>query len=163
MAPLSSGQHRQQEKGGPKFLLSSSGGPYPMRVMVMKVSKRSSCQLPDAWRGTWFQSGLNTVRINETTIDFKGKCLESDGEYYLFEEKGLFEGEKKNLFLIKGPGVKLLAPIKSTTVHFLSCIDLFLHSGLSPLSTLLVPNNTRKSASTPPKSSRLWQMDRLDA
>jgi hypothetical protein len=27
------------------------------------------------------------VRINETTIDFKGKCLESDGEYYLFEEK----------------------------------------------------------------------------
>ncbi|KAK4036400.1 hypothetical protein OUZ56_028458 [Daphnia magna] len=50
------------------------------------VMDGSSCQLPDAWRGTWFQSGLNTVRINETTIDFKGKCLESDGEYYLFEE-----------------------------------------------------------------------------
>ncbi|XP_046631186.1 uncharacterized protein LOC124311002 [Daphnia pulicaria] len=56
-------------------------------------SQGSSCQLPDAWRGTWFQSGLNTVRINETTIDFKGKCLESDGEYYLFEEK--LEKEEK--------------------------------------------------------------------
>ena len=47
----------------------------------------SGCQLPDAWRGTWFQSGLNTVRINETSIEQKGKCLESEGEYYLFEEK----------------------------------------------------------------------------
>lgn len=46
-----------------------------------------SCQLPEAWRDEWFQSGLNSVRINETSIEFKGKCVESDGHYYVFEEK----------------------------------------------------------------------------
>lgn len=60
-----------------------------MFVFFLDISliTTGSCQLADAWRGTWFQSGLNTVRINETSIDFKGKCLESDGNYYLFEEK----------------------------------------------------------------------------
>ncbi|KAI9551902.1 hypothetical protein GHT06_022237 [Daphnia sinensis] len=73
---------------------SSSAALLLLTVYLNAVSSQgSSCQLPDAWRGTWFQSGLNTVRINETTIDFKGKCLESDGEYYLFEEK--LEKEEK--------------------------------------------------------------------
>lgn len=67
-------------------ILKNSENFMPFLVFLFSCSG-SSCQLPDAWRGTWFQSGLNTVRINETAIDFKGKCLESDGEYYLFEEK----------------------------------------------------------------------------
>lgn len=43
--------------------------------------------MADGWKGTWFQLGLNTVRINATSIETKGRCLESEGNYFLFEEK----------------------------------------------------------------------------
>lgn len=49
---------------------------------------------------------------------------------------------------------------KSTTVHFLSRIDLFLHS-VPPLSPCSKQQTEERQH--PPKSSRLWQMDRLDA
>jgi hypothetical protein len=49
---------------------------------------------------------------------------------------------------------------KSTTVHFLSRIDLFLHS-VPPLSPCSEKHTEERQH--PPKSSRLWQMDRLDA
>jgi hypothetical protein len=49
---------------------------------------------------------------------------------------------------------------KSTTVHFLYRIDLFLHS-VPPLSPCSEKHT--EELQHPPKSSRLWQMDRFDA
>ena len=43
--------------------------------------------MPKELHGSWFQSGLSTVKINATAIDVKGKCLDTDGDYFLFGDE----------------------------------------------------------------------------
>ncbi|OXA40598.1 uncharacterized protein LOC110860671 [Folsomia candida] len=51
------------------------------------------CQLPGRWEGNWFQSGVHqTISINSSFINIKGKCLENDGD------KFLFYNEKENCY-----------------------------------------------------------------
>ncbi|XP_031777075.1 uncharacterized protein LOC100678593 isoform X4 [Nasonia vitripennis] len=54
-------------------------------------SARPRCEFPEQWRGSWFQSGENTlIAINGTRISNKGQCTEADGDMFLIydtEEK----------------------------------------------------------------------------
>lgn len=45
-----------------------------------------TCNLNASWKGMWFQSGLPSIRIDEGSIQTKGKCIDNEGDYYLFED-----------------------------------------------------------------------------
>lgn len=46
------------------------------------------CRLPSGWEGTWFQSGVaHHVLVNRTAVSTKGRCLESSGDKFLFEDR----------------------------------------------------------------------------
>ncbi|XP_023315059.1 uncharacterized protein LOC106652588 [Trichogramma pretiosum] len=48
----------------------------------------SNCQFPAQWRGSWFQSGENTlITINGTRISNKGQCSENQGDMFLIYDQ----------------------------------------------------------------------------
>ena len=58
-----------------------------LRVESCVCLLTGTCQLNESWRGSWFQSGFDNIHINSTSIDVKGRCLESDRDYFLFEDR----------------------------------------------------------------------------
>ena len=49
---------------------------------------RSECQLPDAWQGSWFQSGRHgLVEIKENSIASLGRCEGMSGGKYIFHRE----------------------------------------------------------------------------
>ncbi|XP_039295672.1 uncharacterized protein LOC111057455 [Nilaparvata lugens] len=48
---------------------------------------KDSCTFPEDWAGRWFQSGVRTVIINSTSIQYKGNCIQSEGDKFLIEDK----------------------------------------------------------------------------
>lgn len=47
----------------------------------------AACRFPPSWTGYWFHSGFPQLNITADSISLKGKCIENDGDKYLFEDK----------------------------------------------------------------------------
>lgn len=46
------------------------------------------CRFPAKWNGVWFQSGLqHLLKIQGGQMSFKGRCIDSEGDKYLLEDK----------------------------------------------------------------------------
>ncbi|OXU24342.1 hypothetical protein TSAR_010143, partial [Trichomalopsis sarcophagae] len=68
-------------KKSPTFLISET---INQGVKICLGRRRPRCEFPEQWRGSWFQSGENTlIAINGTRISNKGQCTEADGDMFL--------------------------------------------------------------------------------
>ncbi|CAL4091075.1 unnamed protein product, partial [Meganyctiphanes norvegica] len=51
------------------------------------AGRPQKCSLPRDWHGQWFHSGFHhPITINETSINFKGVCLDSDRDRFLIRD-----------------------------------------------------------------------------
>ncbi|GLG95366.1 Uncharacterized protein GBIM_02347 [Gryllus bimaculatus] len=55
--------------------------------LVGVIDGEAGCRFPAHWAGSWFQSGVQLVRINASHIETKGECLQAAGDKFLIEDK----------------------------------------------------------------------------
>ena len=56
------------------------------------------CELPESWKGTWFQTGLGQVVINQNSIHPKGYCVTHRDDYFLLNNRLEFQTGHKNAY-----------------------------------------------------------------
>ncbi|XP_042217692.1 uncharacterized protein LOC121863236 isoform X2 [Homarus americanus] len=61
----------------------------PLLILGLLVTSINGvCELPNQWRGGWFQSGVrDIISITRTEFSSKGVCVRSSGEKFLFKDK----------------------------------------------------------------------------
>ena len=53
----------------------------------LEVAGVPSCTLPVSWQGDWYESDVGRVTITTTDVSTKGTCVDTDHNFYLFENR----------------------------------------------------------------------------